>query len=93
MALDPLEPVVIQTMSATRTTKIITAVSATVISVTMVATAIFIMLANDKDFQKSHGLDTRQKVPAQISGSEKSDSALPGGGIATGKGGDRKSVV
>ena len=107
MALDPLEPVVIQmnvpdapgpfkrfkqskviqTMSATRTTKIITAVSATVISVTMVATAIFIMLANDKDFQKSHGLDTRQKVPAQISGSEKSDSALPGGGIATGKGG------
>lgn len=106
MAIDPLEPVVIQmnvpdppgpfnrfkqsrfvqALGANRTTKIITAGSAVVISVTMVATAIFVVLANDKDFKKSHGLDTLPKPPAQVSGSVKNADALPGGGVATGKG-------
>ncbi len=106
MALDQLEPVVIQmnvpdppgpykrfkdsrfmqALGANRTTKIITAISATVISITMVATAIFVVLANDKDFKKKHGLDTLPKPPAQVSGSVKNADALPGGGIATGKG-------
>ena len=76
----------VKALTANRTTKIITAGSAVVISVTMVATAISVVSANDQDFKKSHRRDTLPKPPAQVSGSVKNADALPGGGIATGKG-------
>lgn len=70
-----------------RATKIITAISAIVISISMVSITVFTMLANNQSFQKKHDLNSLPKPPPQISGSQKSAAALPGGGIATGVGG------
>ncbi len=64
-----------------RSTKIITAVSAIVISITMVSVAIFTILANNAGFQAKHSLDTLPKAPASA---QKNAAALPGGGTATG---------
>ncbi|MGV9001944.1 MAG: hypothetical protein ACOH18_03225 [Candidatus Saccharimonadaceae bacterium] len=69
-----------------RSTKILTAVAAIVIALSMTSFAIFATLTNNNDFKKEHGLTINDQEP-QSSGSNKSDAALPGGGIATGVGG------
>ncbi|MBC7746867.1 hypothetical protein H7Y40_02715 [Pedobacter sp.] len=71
-----------------RSTKMITAVSAIVISLSMVSFTAFSFLSNDKSFQQEHGLGIKEAIqPAQATGTEKSDVSLPGGGVATGVGG------
>ncbi len=71
-----------------RTSKIITAIAAIVISISMTSFVVFSVLSNNATFSQKHGLTiNQQKQPSQASGGSKSAAALPGGGTATGVGG------
>ncbi|CAN5418038.1 hypothetical protein BH10PAT3_BH10PAT3_6620 [soil metagenome] len=71
-----------------RSSKIITAIAGTIIALTMVSFAVFSLLSNNTAFKQKHGLTINEQIqPALATGSDKSDAALPGGGIATGVGG------
>jgi len=74
---------IIKSLFGTKSTKLITAGAALVISLTMVSVVVFTVLANNTSFQNKHSLDTLPKPPPAAS---KSTAALPGGGTATGVG-------
>ncbi len=75
--------------NSAKSTKIITAVAAIVIGLSMVSFTIFTVVGNNNNFKKEHGITTpgQEEVPDQSSGTEKSADALPGGGVAVGTGG------
>ena len=70
-------------------TKILIAVSAIVISLTLVGFVAISILVSSNDFRAKHGLNVnpQDKSPVQTSGTVTSDKAAPGGGVATGVGG------
>lgn len=70
-----------------RSSKLITASAAIVISISLVSFTIFSVATNNSDFKKKHGITTAADQAQATSGSSKSLEALPGGGVATGIGG------
>lgn len=65
-------------------TKLLIAIGAGTIIVSMVTFTIFSVLSANKEFSKTHGLDANEQ---KVDDSELSQAALPGGNIATGTGG------
>lgn len=70
-----------------RTTKIIVAVSAIAIVLSLVVLLIFTVLVNNEKYKKSRNIVTVTDEIKQSTTTEKSDEALPGGGKLYGKGG------
>ncbi|MBP7760186.1 hypothetical protein KA093_00110 [Candidatus Saccharibacteria bacterium] len=68
-----------------RGTKILIAIAAGLMIISMITFAIFSVLTTDKKFTASHGLDANEVEALQQA--EKSQAALPGGNVAQGTGG------
>lgn len=68
-----------------RGTKILIAVAAALMIISMLAFTVFSVLSTNKKFTASHGLDTNEVDALQQA--EKSQQALPGGNVAVGSGG------
>ena len=69
--------------ASTRSSKIIAAVTAAVISVSMVSFAAYTAIVNGKDFKRAQGLQVDTPAPVQ----PPSTAALPDSNVATGTGG------
>ena len=68
-----------------RGTKILIAIAAALMIISMITFAVFSVLTTDKKFTASHGLDANEVEALQQA--EKSQAALPGGNVAQGTGG------